>query len=605
MSEPASAPDGLRLPWPLLVLLVLALGAAVFLPELGTAPLTRAEIYFLDGARGMVESGDYLVPRYRGEPFFDKPVLAYWLMAGAFRLLGFGAGAARTVPAVAGLAVLAATAWLGALLVGRRAAVAGALVLGTTLSFMSFGRVAMSDMLLALWTVLSFGLAVLAFRRGGDVPTLAALGLTLGLGFQTKGPVALLLPGLGLLLLAWRERARLPRPRPAGLAAAALLFAVAGLGWFLAVYHRLGAGPLEYFFLRENLERFAGATYDAGQPIWFYVPAYLAGGLPWSLFLPGALTRLLGRSGGESWRPGVRLLLGWAGLMLVPLTLARGKLDYYLLPVLPAVSLALGTYFVEAGWRRLDRAWSGTALFLLAGSAAVLPWALTRFPAEWLPPHAQVLGLTALAAGCSTVLAFGAARPRPRGAILSVAGVSAALFASLAALTLPPFVRAQPNAGIVEDVLRERAYRPDLSLAACEDPTRAERDVLFQARLAARLRCDLWAPAASDSPYLLLLEPNEGDSLLRIEGLRVVSRRPYLPASALTLRGLLRGPQPSVLTLAANFETDEPLAVRKRLRERRKAIRAEEDALAAARAAAIEKRRREKAAARALREAGR
>ena len=41
--------------------------------------------------------GDWLVPRYRGEPFFDKPALTYWLMAAAFRAFGFSPGAARLV----------------------------------------------------------------------------------------------------------------------------------------------------------------------------------------------------------------------------------------------------------------------------------------------------------------------------------------------------------------------------------------------------------------------------------------------------------------------------------------------------------------------------
>ena len=66
---------------------------ALLLPNLGQGPLTRAEIYFLDAARGMVESGDWLIPRYEGQPFFDKPILSYWLMAGAMELLGTTAGA--------------------------------------------------------------------------------------------------------------------------------------------------------------------------------------------------------------------------------------------------------------------------------------------------------------------------------------------------------------------------------------------------------------------------------------------------------------------------------------------------------------------------------
>jgi 4-amino-4-deoxy-L-arabinose transferase-like glycosyltransferase len=38
---------------------------ALLLPQLGVAPLARAEIYFLDAARNMVETGDWLVPYYR------------------------------------------------------------------------------------------------------------------------------------------------------------------------------------------------------------------------------------------------------------------------------------------------------------------------------------------------------------------------------------------------------------------------------------------------------------------------------------------------------------------------------------------------------------
>jgi len=185
-------------------LALLALGLlALLLPNLGLAPLERAEIYFLDAARAMVESGDWVVPRYEGEPFFDKPVLSYWLMAAAMERLGTTAGAARLVPVLAAIGVLLATAWLGTLLFDRRSGLAGGLVLATTLAFLSFARVAMSDMLLALWTTLVVALAVLAYRPGAPRWTVPLLGAVAGLGFATKGPIALLVPGLAIVLLAW------------------------------------------------------------------------------------------------------------------------------------------------------------------------------------------------------------------------------------------------------------------------------------------------------------------------------------------------------------------------------------------------------------------
>ena len=133
-------------------------------------------------------------------------------------------------------------------------------------SFLSFGRVAMSDMLLALWTTLAVALSLDLRRRapaGGRWRDGWPSAPSLGLGFLTKGPIALLLPGLGLA--AWcvargdacrRSRRAAASPRSPSLPSAS--------PWFALVYRRLGAAPLEYFFLRENLERFAGETYDVG-----------------------------------------------------------------------------------------------------------------------------------------------------------------------------------------------------------------------------------------------------------------------------------------------------------------------------------------------------
>ena len=61
---------------------------ALLLPSLDAAPIKRAEIYFLDAARAMVERGDFVVPCYRGEPFFDKPVLTYWVKAWSYGAAG-------------------------------------------------------------------------------------------------------------------------------------------------------------------------------------------------------------------------------------------------------------------------------------------------------------------------------------------------------------------------------------------------------------------------------------------------------------------------------------------------------------------------------------
>lgn len=545
------------------------LSASVLLfPGLGAAPLERAEIYFLDGARGMVERADWLVPYYRNEPFFDKPPLTYWLMAASFSRLGFSAGAARLVPAFATLGVLLATLWLGSVLFDRRTAVAGAAVLAATGAFVGFGHVAMSDMLLAFFSTVAIAVAARAVAGGAHAAWPVALAAALGLGFLTKGPIALLLPGLGMLWLAPANRASLPRPRVLPAAAAVLLFAALAGGWFVLVYRRLGWGPLEHFFLRENLQRFAASTYDAQLPFWFYVPTYLAEGAPWSLLFPLAAWHAWRREGASG-----RFLVGWMGLMLVPLSLSRGKIDYYLLPFYPAASLLVGRLLTHAPWGSRERIWSRVVLLLAAVALVGLPLVVGTMPAGWVPGTAVRLAWTAALVAAAAACVHAAIRADARRTLLTLAASSALVIATLGGLVVPAFHRAQPQRAIVEDVARELRFRRDATVVACGDPARVQRDLLFQVRIVLQERCDLWGLASSERPFLLLLGPSERRSLLGSEGVREIARYPFLPATALSLEGVVTREQPSEMTLAANFATDDPVAESKRKRDRKRALR--------------------------------
>ncbi len=550
--------------------LLLGLAALLLLAESGAAPLERAEIYFLDAARAMVERGDFVVPYYRGEPFFDKPPLAYWLIAAAFRLFGFTLEAARLVPALAALGAIGATVWLGTRLFDRETALLGGLVLATTGAFVSFGRLAMSDMLLTLWSTLALALGTALLSdpppRGASwLP--AALAAALGFGFLTKGPIALLLPGLGLLVLAWQRRERTRRVGLPALGVAAVVLLVVTLPWFVLVHSRLGWEPIVYFFLSENLGRFAGETYDSGRSPAFYLGAYALLGLPWSLLLPCALARL-GGSGPTS----ERLLALWIGLMLVPLSLSRGKIDYYLLPVFPAASLLVAR-FLRSQWTPLETSFVRVVL----GLAALALFGLTTWaslPSVFLPgptvlPWLRFAGWT----GAATLLMSAWRLGRTRLTTV-LASASALACLSAATLFLPALRRAQPNAAIVADVMRELRARPEARLVHCEDPTRVARELLFQARLASIERCDLWAPAASSLPFLLLVREEQHETLRTAT--RFIGEYRYVPASVTTLEGLLEGVPRARLVLLANFDPRDLEGDRRVRQERKRRVRERE-----------------------------
>jgi hypothetical protein len=88
-----------------------------------------------------------------------------------------------------------------------------------------------------------------------------------------------------------------------------------------------------------------------------------------------------------------------------------------------------------------------------------------------------------------------------------------------------------------------------------------------------RRRCDLWSLAPTGEPFLFLLRPDERASLAAVPGFREISHHRYLPATVLTLGGLLGRPDPGVMTLAANYRTDDPAAETKRRQDRKRALR--------------------------------
>jgi hypothetical protein len=157
----------------------------------------------------------------------------------------------------------------------------------------------------------------------------------------------------------------------------------------------------------------------------------------------------------------------------------------------------------------------------------------------------------------------------------TLGAVSAAVFLAAAVVLMPAFAAAQPHDAVVSDVQRERAYRPDAVVVICQDEARVQRDVLFHARVPVQEQCDLWAAATARHPFLLLLRPTERLALQAVEGLREVATYRYVPATALTLRGLSAGLAPQELSLMANFTTTDPVAETKRKRDRKRALRLE------------------------------
>ena len=396
---------------PLALMALAGLCALAFFSQLGgLGLLDKTEGLFVEVPRQMLLSGDWVTPRWNGQPFFDYPIWGYWMVALSFRLFGISVWAARLPVGLAASATVFALFTLVLLLApaeeAPRRRLGRALLCATVLclspGWIGWGRTSVTDMFLAS----AIGLALFGFALAAGAPDRpqlrrigqASLALFAGVAVLAKGPVGLLLPLLviaAFLLLTGRRRHL--RPLRVWLPMAALLLGVVA-PWYALATVANGSAFLERFLAYSNLQRFAAVIYNHPGPPWFYLPWLLLLLFPWSLYLPLALSRLrCWRL--SSWRqqqdPGLDLALLaalWLVVVVVFFSAAATKLPGYILPALPAAALLVGLLFVPLpgaepsltpgrGWR--CSGWINALLLALLALAAVsLPGWLPQDPAS-------------------------------------------------------------------------------------------------------------------------------------------------------------------------------------------------------------------------------
>jgi 4-amino-4-deoxy-L-arabinose transferase-like glycosyltransferase len=308
-------------PWLLVAVVWLA-----FFWQLGAVPLYDLdEGAFTEATREMLASGNYITPHRDGEPRYDKPVLIYWLQAASVSLLGLNEFALRLPSA------LAATLWLLALWVFVRArldaatATVAGLVMALGLQVPIIAKGAVADALLNLFIALAF-FDIYRYRLAHKRGTLLRVYLWLGLGFLTKGPVAVFFP----LVVSFLFFASLKDLRTWVAAVFAplgwlIFIAVAG-PWYLAIYLDDGAGFFRSFFMEHNIGRYGGVKHGhAGFPGYYFVmlPLVLLPFTGWFLRLLPAARRL--------WAdPLDRFLLLWFAVVFAFFSFSDTKLPHYL-----------------------------------------------------------------------------------------------------------------------------------------------------------------------------------------------------------------------------------------------------------------------------------
>ena len=359
----------------MVALVAAALALALLLPGLGAAPFDDpGEGQHAEIAREAWRSGDWLTLRLNGVRYFDKPPLLYLLQAGAFATWGVSEWAARLAPLAGAVLAVAATAGLGARLLGPGGGLlAGAALLACPF-FYAFARYVRPETLFLAciqWGFVGLAAGVISGSRAGAVLGCAALGMAV-LAKDLLGLVGPLAALAGALALAGRlrpVRAWLP---PLGLAA----LVVIGAGWpALAAW--ANPGSLWYTVVDNHLRNATLTRLFPDEDVPLGLGEFLAaagmGAFPW--IVPAALmVWTLARR--RAWRDPQEIawlaLALWGVGLLVLFAVVPFRLPHYGLPAYGAFALLAARWWHERRDGARGAALLHAALLGLAAAACAL-----------------------------------------------------------------------------------------------------------------------------------------------------------------------------------------------------------------------------------------
>lgn len=349
---------------------------------------------YADAARRMLDSGDWLTPRFGQLVFLDKPPLTYWCQAIFIRLLGPIPLAARLPSAIAAtLTALTLFFWArrsGLMRAGWLGAVIYALC---PLVAVGLARVAMVDSLLTFWLTLAIVGWIEGYKGNRRGYLLMAAGM--GMAVMTKGVIGFLLPCMAaaIFLALRRDWAAL---KAVPWAAAILIFMLLALPWHLAAWWAHGDYFFREYIIHQHVQRFLGQDFGHERPFWNYIPVLALAMFPWTAFMPLAWWRALRSVRSEKNSPGPMMAMWgvWAAVIVLFFSLSTNKLSSYILPALPALAL-LSAWRLDSVWemRKGLNAVESSILGICGGvtgivflTAGILGWQWRNPPASptWL-----------------------------------------------------------------------------------------------------------------------------------------------------------------------------------------------------------------------------
>jgi 4-amino-4-deoxy-L-arabinose transferase-like glycosyltransferase len=341
-----------------LTLALAAIFAMLVLVNGISAPFQKdAEPQSAEWIQSIVRDGHWLIPHDDYGAVDRKPPLFYWLSATIAKLSGnrVDETRARLVSLIAGIALATLVlAWTAAN-VGIVEGWLAFLLMLATYGFASRATTALTDMMLTLLMLAAYSAMFPLLDGRVTARRVVAVGILLGLGVLTKGPVAIVLCALAaLIFLLIERRSPLPIARERWPFIVLAIALAIGAAWYLPVMI-FGKEKILKIIFAENFGHFMpaklGGTGESYRPFYFIGARLLGGAFPMTLLVAPAIAAFYTGEIEPQKRRAVIYQTSMPLAVLVFFTIASVKRDDYILPAIPGIAILCASVFSLAGPR--------------------------------------------------------------------------------------------------------------------------------------------------------------------------------------------------------------------------------------------------------------
>lgn len=312
-------------------------------------------------SREMLERNSFLQIYDQGQNYLDKPPLLFWLSAFSMQILGVYDWAYRLPSMIVLLAGIYATYQFAKIYYGDAVGKLSAMVLATSQAVFLISHDVRTDTMLMGWVMLSIWQLAVWFKQQRWLNFILAF-VFIGCGMMTKGPIALMVPGLAfashfLFQRNWKQFFRWEY------LAGIFIIAIILLPMCMGLYQQYDLQPgklingrpiesgLRFYFWTQSFGRYTGENYYREMSHFtFLLENMFWSFLPWIFFfLPALLFAIKALVKQQLRITNEQEFITTGGFLLTYLILARSQaqLPHYIFVVYPLASVITAKFLYD------------------------------------------------------------------------------------------------------------------------------------------------------------------------------------------------------------------------------------------------------------------